>query len=72
MTHAVFMPRFEVSINTSIIGKDPSAIRSGGWLKKSKTAPELLLELSKKGHAIVPAALKGRKEAKMNSISHQL
>jgi hypothetical protein len=55
---------FEVSIHTQIIGKDPDAIRAEGWERKSRTAKELLEELSIKGVAVAPVALKSSRRAK--------
>jgi hypothetical protein len=57
-------PRFEVSIHTSIIGKSPDAIQAEGWERKSRTATELLSELSVKGVAVAPVALKSSRRAK--------
>jgi len=56
--------RFEVSIHRNIIGKDPKAIRSEGWETKSRTAKELLNELTRDGCAVVPATLKSSRRTK--------
>ena len=56
--------RFEVSIHRNIIGKDPKAIRAEGWEIKSRTAKELLTELTKDGYAVVPASLKSSRRTK--------
>lgn len=57
-------PRFEVSIHTGIVGKDPDAIRAKGWERKSRTAKELLEELAIKGVAVAPVALKSTRRSK--------
>jgi hypothetical protein len=57
-------PRFEVSIHKEIIGKDPDAIRAEGWETKSRTAMELLNELTREGFAVVPATLKSSRRTK--------
>ncbi len=57
-------PRFEVSIHKEIIGKDPDAIRAEGWETKSRTAKELLNELTREGFAVVPATLKSARRTK--------
>ena len=56
--------RFEVSIHRNIIGKDPMAIRAEGWETKSRTAKELLNELTRDGFAVVPATLKSSRRTK--------
>lgn len=56
--------RFEVSIHKNIIGKDRKAIRAQGWETKSRTAEELLGELTTDGFAVVPATLKSSRRTK--------
>jgi len=56
--------RFEVSIQRNIIGKDRKAIRAQGWETKSRTAEELLGELTTDGFAVVPATLKSLRRTK--------
>jgi hypothetical protein len=57
-------PRFEVSINRSIIGKDPDAFGAESWEHKSRTTKELLEELAVNGFAVIPAVLKGSRRRK--------